>query len=83
MLVIITVPVETMFHSKLFFVGGFVRSRLRGAAIVKLRHLMKTSILRLNELHPLQQTAAPAGGGGLYFLSMRPVFAEHYTRSDE
>lgn len=50
-----------------------MRLRLRGAAIVKLHHLMKTSILRLNELHPLQQTAAQAGGGGLYFPSMCPV----------
>lgn len=61
-----------------------MRSRLRGAAIVKLRHLMKTSILWLNELHPLQQTAAQAGGGGgLYFPSMCPVCAEDYTQSDE
>lgn len=60
-----------------------MRSRLRGPGIVKLRHLMKTSILQLNELHPLQQTAAQAGGGGLYFPSMCPVFAEDYTRYDE
>lgn len=59
-----------------------MRSRLRGAATVELRHLMKTSILRLNELHPLQQAAAQAGGG-LYFPSMCPVFAEHRTRSDK
>lgn len=60
-----------------------MRARLRGAAIVKLRHLMKTFIFRLNELHPLQQTAAQAGGGGLYFPSMCPVFAEDYTQSGE
>lgn len=52
-------------YQKMPLTGGLTRSRPRKAAIVKLRHLIKTSNHQLSELHHLQQTAQ--AGGGLRF----------------
>lgn len=49
-------------YQKMPLTGGLLRSRLRKAAIVKLRHLIKTSDHQLSELHHLQQTAQAGGG---------------------